>query len=208
MKNSQFMDFCRRWRRLALDMIIETLNGIDWLIRELIKAVDNHLGIVTLAVGAFVFIVYLSEKKDNKSNAAKLILQEIRYAEAKVRNYRVHHSYTFTEKILPTNNWNDNISLFVKDLKETELDLISKFYSNAAYLDDVLRAISDRHNKDVLEPPNPDKPVDASQIDTGNVPGPASDLIESISGVIESVFNTPASVKLTEIAEKKWFHLF
>jgi hypothetical protein len=189
-------------------MIMWLITRFDDYLSKVLWNIDNHQGTVTLVVGVFVFFIYRFQKKDRKSDAAKLVLQEIRYAEAKIRNYRVHHSYTFTEKILPTNSWNANIGLFVKDLKETELDLISVFYSNAAYLDDVLKTISDRHNRDVLEPADPNKPATASQIDTGSIPGPAKELIESISGVIESVFKTPTSTKLTEIAERKWYHLF
>lgn len=188
-------------------MITWLINGTDWLISIIAVYIDQHIGVITLLVGTFVFVVYLAQKKDHKRDAAKLILQEIRYAEAKVRNYRVHHSYTFTEKILPTNSWNANISLFVTELKETELDLISKFYSNAAHLDDVIKAISDQHIKNVLTPASPGLPPDASIMDTARMPGSASELIESISAVIESVFNTPTTKKLTEIAEKRWYQI-
>lgn len=48
---------------------------------------------------------------------------------------------------MPTNSWNNNIHLFVKELKETEIDLISKFYSNATYLDNLINKISDLRNQ-------------------------------------------------------------
>ncbi|KKU68704.1 MAG: hypothetical protein UX89_C0002G0029 [Parcubacteria group bacterium GW2011_GWA2_47_16] len=93
--------------------------------------IDNHQWWVTIVVGLVAVFLYFKARKDNERDAAKLILQEIRYADQKVRNYRTYNSYNFTEKILPTNSWNKNINLFIRKLTESELDLISKFFSSA-----------------------------------------------------------------------------
>lgn len=74
---------------------------------------------------------------------ASLILQEIRYAEARIRNYRKSNSYGLYEKLLPTDSWNNNIHLFVNDLEETELDLISTFYSKCCYIDILIEKIGE-----------------------------------------------------------------
>jgi len=81
--------------------------------RVLLAFVDNHDWIVTIVVSFVVVFLYYYGRKDAKRDAAKLILQEMRYADQKVRNYRTYDSYNFTEKILPTNNWHGNISLFI-----------------------------------------------------------------------------------------------
>ena len=50
-----------------------------------------------------------------------------------------------------------NINLFIKKLKESELDLISKFYSQTAYIDSVIKTISDNKNN-TLEVDSPLSP--------------------------------------------------
>jgi len=45
---------------------------------------NSNIGVVTLLVGLFAIYLYLKQKKDYKKNAAKLILQEVRYAEQKI----------------------------------------------------------------------------------------------------------------------------
>ncbi len=178
--------------------------GLDWLLNWVIRWSDEHTGAVALLGVGIAYFLYLRARKDGKRDAAKLIFQEIRYAEAKITAYRVHHSYTFTEKILPTNSWHKNIGLFVNDLDETELDRISKFYSNAAYLDEVIRTISDKYVNDALSPlPNP--PDGATRIETGNLPGPLGELIKAISDVIEGASQTTAGQKLHQISDDRWY---
>ena len=42
---------------------------------------NNNIGLITLVVGALAYFIYWKQKRDNKRNAAKIILQEIRRAE-------------------------------------------------------------------------------------------------------------------------------
>jgi len=173
----------------------------------------NNAGIITILVGLVAVILYYKARADSKSDAAKLILQEIRYADQKVRNYRTYNSYNFTEKILPTNSWNKNINFFIRALEESELDLISKFFSSATYLDEVIKAIADAQNRQFTQIDTPLADV------SGNIPiamgtGDLSEnawakkLIKTISGDIESIYNTPAADKLRKISEKKKFIFF
>src|SRR3989338_6744253 len=97
---------------------------------------DIFVSLSTLLVGGIAIYLYLKGKKDHKRDAARLILQEIRYAEEQMRNSgRGSRGYSLTARLLPTNSWNDNIHLFTKDLKETEIDMIGEFYSKAIYID-------------------------------------------------------------------------
>ncbi len=153
-----------------------------------------------------VFIYYLG-RKDSKKDAAKLILQEMRYADQKVRNYRTYSSYNFAEKILPTNSWHKNINFFIRDLTESELDIISKFFSSASYLDEVIKSISDMKNKEWTQPSMP--LVTPITMSTGVLSAPEKELIDAISKDIESIYNTPAADKLRRISEKRsWYLLY
>lgn len=107
---------------------------------------NNNIGLVTFFVGFIAIYLYLKQKKDNKREAAKLILQEIRYAEQQIRQHKNSNQVSFylADKILPTNSWNRNIHHFIKDIKEeSHIDLISKFYSNSQYIDSLIEKISE-----------------------------------------------------------------
>ena len=170
-------------------------------------SLSQYLGLITFIVGLGAVYLYLKQKKDAKREAALLILQEIRYAEQRVRNYRSYGSFSFNEKLLPTNSWHKNIHLFVKDLKETELDLISKFFSSAAYLDEVIQAAADHSNKTIIEPDTPivsegDIP---SRIASADLSAASQKLVEGVSKTIEYIYNTPAIDKLRSISVKPWY---
>ena len=170
--------------------------------------VDSHEWVVTVFVGFFAVFLYWRRRNDNSRDAAKLILQEIRYADQKVRNYRTYNSYNFTEKILPTNSWNRNINLFIRKLTESELDLISKFFSSATYLDEVIKAIADERNRTWYQVDTP--VIDSGAqvaVGTGGLDEGAKKLIETISKDIESIYNTPAADKLRNISEKRWYQI-
>lgn len=166
---------------------------------------NDNIGLITLLVGCFAIYLYLKARKDRKRDAALLILQEIRYAEQRVRNYRSYGSYSFTEKLLPTNSWHANINLFIKDLQEIDIDIISKFYSSAAYLDEVISEAADFQNKLILQPPTPIVGDVQTRIASAQLGAPAKELIEKISESIEYIYNTPTINKLRLIAEKKWY---
>ena len=106
------------------------------ILRHIQKFLNDNLGAITFLVGFIAIYLYIKQRIDKRRDAARLILQEIRYAEQQIRNSgRGARGYSLTSKLLPTNSWNDNIHLFIKDLKETQIDMISEFYSNATYID-------------------------------------------------------------------------
>ena len=184
------------------------INFFKWCVSHL----DNHEWVVTILVGLVAIYLYFKARNDNRRDAAKLILQEIRYADQKVRNYRTYSSYNFTEKILPTNSWNKNINLFIRELTESELDLISKFFSSATYLDEVIKSISESSNKSWIQVDTPRVIGDETQVAMGtgglSEKEPAKKLIEAISKDIESIYNTPAADKLRSISEKNRYLFF
>lgn len=181
---------------------------INSLLQTLLNIPEGHIGLITFIVGFFAIYLYLRQKKDTKREAALLILQEIRYAEQRVKNYRAYGSYSFAEKLLPTNSWNKNINLFVKDFKESEIDLISKFFSNAEYLDNALDTAAEFYNRQVLQPETPAGAPVKKALASKELSAPAQELLEGISQTIENIYNTPAIDKLRLISEKKWYALY
>ena len=116
------------------------------------------VALTTLIVGGVAIYLYLRQRKDNKRDSARLIIQEIRYAEQLIKNARdVGYVYALANKILPTNSWHKNIHHFIKNLGETDTDTISKFYSNVAYLDEAINYISEFVNKTIMLPPMPEE---------------------------------------------------
>lgn len=103
---------------------------------------NYFLTVVTFCVGGIAIFLYLKQRIDNKSNAAKIILQEVRRAEEIILSYQEHRHFRFTQKIIATDSWSQNIHHFVGELNQDELDKISNLYSTGAYLDGVIKKIS------------------------------------------------------------------
>jgi len=197
------------------------------MIGILIKSLNNTgvltliTGILTIIVGFSAIYLYIRQKREYKRDAASLILQEIRYAEQQIRNFKVLGSYPLSVKLLPTNNWNNHIHLFVKDFKETELDLISDFYAKSAYLDIVIANISDVKNKmlipknhfkgDLLKEESVDdkekKIIEQIKVRSTEFEFGSKQILNEVSQKIEFIYNTPAIDKLRTISIKQWYHL-
>lgn len=192
---------------------------------NILNFLNNNIGLITLLVGSYAIFLYRKQKRDNKKDAAKLILQEIRYAEQQIRIAKDHDfNYSLANKLLPTSSWPNNIHLFVNDLKEIEIDLISSFYSKASYIDILIKTISDfksnKENKQTigfLPQQIPMEPQQAPNQPSMLPPAVftqelsrigAQDIIIKITGGLEFIYNTPAIDKLRHIADRKWYHFF
>jgi len=193
---------------------------------EIFKYIQSFLniniGVITFSVGFFAIYLYAKQKKDYKREAAYLILQEIRYAEKQIRKYKEFNQYKLWDRLLPTNSWNKNINLFVKDLKETDIDLISDFYAKSAYVDIMIRKISDWKTQPLkpipiqtsLQQPS----ITAQQDVNSQVPNnqfllpldpmqKTQDILKEVSSNIENIYNTPVVERLRRISEKEWYSL-
>ena len=193
------------------------------------------VGLVTLFVGVFAICLYIKQRVDKKRDAARLILQEIRYAEQQIRNSGYgERRYSLASKLLPTNSWNDNIHLFTRDLKETEIDMIGGFYSKSTYIDFLITERSYQKLNQKFETLLPDKtqtvnytnfagagviqensfnqPVQEEIAKIIRIPNPnenvAIQLLNDISSQVEFIYNTPVVEKLRNISEKKWYQVF
>lgn len=108
-------------------------------------------------------------------------------------------------------------------MKETEIDMISEFYSQAAYIDSLIaeRSKQKLNQKFSVQPVSP---VGQSGAPTENItqqPTPQQiaqivqvpnlnelitmNLLTEFSSKIEFLYNTPAAEKLRQISERKWY---
>lgn len=172
------------------------------------------VALATLLVGGIAIYLYIKQKKDKKREIARLILQEVRYAEQAIKEYKRHLGYKLSDRLLPTNNWNSNIHMFVSDFSETDIDSISKFYSQISYIDIIIQKISDQKNDpEVIKKVNEEieKLKASGQFGKITIPmvSPMSDqILKETSLGVEFLYNTPAAEKLRNISKKKWYQLF
>ncbi|MFA6348541.1 MAG: hypothetical protein WCX30_03900 [Candidatus Paceibacterota bacterium] len=162
--------------------------------------------LATILAALVALLVYYFQKDDHKKNIAKLILQEIRYAEKQLKIARERGNvFLLTNKLLPTNNWYNNINLFVNDLEETDRDSISDFYSKTSFIDKTVSKISEFKTGQIIK-------KGVSEDATGTAPveiGLSADIIlKEVADQVELLYNTPAATKLREISAKKWCRLF
>lgn len=182
---------------------------------ETIKLFFNSnffIALVTFIVGSFAIFLYIKQKVIYKRNAASLILQEIRYAEQQIRNAkesvnRLH--YPLSIKLLPTNSWHENIHLFISQLKETDIDLISRFYAKAIYIDKLIAMISElkgpmrvivdqqtaQQNPQEAQPKN-QQTEPKKQEEIVSMKFFAQIILEEITNEVEFIYNTPVVEKL------------
>lgn len=164
------------------------------------------VGLMTIVVGVSAIYIYLKQKRDKRREAARLILQEIRYAEQQIRIFRGADRYELYIRLLPTNSWNENIHLFVKDLEEHEIDMISSFYARAKYIDYLI----EKRSQQIIEhtpfslPQNQGTPIPPQQ----NIQELVTvSLLQQVSSKVEFIHNTPVVERLRLVATKKWYQL-
>lgn len=104
------------------------------------QLVDFYNSITTLAIGIIAYLVYLSQKKDHKRDAASIILIELENAERQLQI--ILGSTSGGEQqlpqnilVMPNNSWNRYKYLFVKNFDQNEWDKITEFYSRCLRYD-------------------------------------------------------------------------
>lgn len=174
------------------------------------------VAMLTLFVGLMAYLLYLKQKSDYRKNIANLILQEIRFAEQRLREARDReHTYLLSDKLLPTNSWHANIHLFVSVLEENQVDTISKFYSRVEFLDHLIKEIGNdvafpKNNSSApvfIQPnnfPQAGNPVGTPNLQPVQIrigqENPAQAILKLVSKEIELVYNSPAVDALRNIA--------
>lgn len=186
----------------------------------LLDFLNKNLGLVSLVVGAFAYIVYWKQQQDNKRDAAKIILQEIRRAEDIIYDYKENGNYKFTKKIISTNSWAKNIHHFVGNLDADELDKISNLYSTGEYLDSIITKVSDSNFDESVKQyqsiinPNPTSTPAVTQTPVVNIAQsqqvvitqivpPWKSLLDQITFKHEMIYHSTIIEKLKKIAKQK-----
>ncbi len=98
--------------------------------------------LITLAAGIVAYIVYITQKKDSKKDAANTLLLEIQHAErsiSKVREYVRKGDLNIDVEVLQVNSWANHKHLFSRDFDKNEWDAITDFYNKAQLLDDAIK---------------------------------------------------------------------
>lgn len=93
--------------------------------------IHNFSGFTTLLASSVAWIVYSSQKKDKKVNAATVILSEIRLAEDKIDQIKglLERKAKDFPRVLPVNSWKIYSYLFASDFDEDQLKEINSFYN-------------------------------------------------------------------------------
>lgn len=101
------------------------------------------IALTALFVGFFVVVIYIFQKKDQKKNAANIILSEIRNAEKVLDEIKRVGSEEGLRNlfVMPTNNWNNYSHLFIKDFDSDEWNLMNDFYSKCTLTEKTLEVI-------------------------------------------------------------------
>lgn len=101
---------------------------------------ENWLNLLLVLVGLSAFVTYFWQKRDSKRAAATLLKSQIDSVEKSILQLKNDHdlgnqSVYNSGKILSENLWEKYKHLFVKELSQSEIDLIQRFFDNAEQIE-------------------------------------------------------------------------
>lgn len=100
--------------------------------------------LVTLAVGGVALIVYWLGKKNEKRNAAIIIVMDIRHAESVVVSILEKGMVDRnTKDVLTENNWGKYKHLFAADFSHDDFVAFNRFFESCAEMSDARRKIKE-----------------------------------------------------------------
>lgn len=114
---------------------------------------DYFMGLITLIVGLFVFVVYLSRRRDYRKDAANVILGEVRAAQDSLKRVQEHVARFQAENdplveigllpsdivLMPDQSWSKYKHLFTRKMDRHTYDSLANFYEKTIAYD---RAVS------------------------------------------------------------------
>jgi len=108
---------------------------------EIIQLLNTNAfaGLATIFTGAVAIGVYFYQKRDQKIQAARVLLLEIRTAEERIRRIKEKiesGSSGDMPSVFTTNSWSDYSHLFISDFDQDELALINSFYDYGSSIED------------------------------------------------------------------------
>ncbi|MFC1644997.1 hypothetical protein ACFL08_03150 [Patescibacteria group bacterium] len=99
-------------------------------------------GIATILTGAIAWFVYWLKKKNEKVQAARVLLTEIRIAEVnieKIKDKIDDGKSLDLPLVFPTRNWKKYAHLFISDFDQDELRMINSFYDYGEAIEDSIK---------------------------------------------------------------------
>ena len=101
---------------------------------------NNWLDVLLVLVGLSAFITYFWQKRDAKRAAATLLKSQIDAIEKVIIQLKSDHdlgnqSVYNSGKIISENLWEKYKHLFVKQLSQSEIDIIQRFFDNAELIE-------------------------------------------------------------------------
>lgn len=167
---------------------------IDLVPKKFGLYLDSNLfqSIITFSVWMLWFLayfIYKEQQKEKKEEIAKAIIFELREAEKNINDFKVlggvitvDNKWIFYTKIkiLSTNNWTNNIGMFIDILDEDDISILTSFYEGCEKLNRELLNIQNIKNLWILEK--------AKQIQRLKV-----DLLENI------IINNDAKIEITQL---------
>ncbi len=102
---------------------------------------NNFSGFTTILAGTIAWIVYYSQKKDKKTNAARIILSEILLAEERIEVVKdlLRRDLNQYPSVLPINSWKQYSHLFASDFDQSQLKEINNFYNTCEIIEDAIK---------------------------------------------------------------------
>jgi hypothetical protein len=105
--------------------------------------------IVIFLTGCIAFIIYFVNKRAEKKDAAKIIINEIRLAEKAINDIKNKKMIIELSLILPTNTWQYKKHLFLKHLDQDDINLIDDFYYKCIYAEQYRKMLFDIRNNSI-----------------------------------------------------------
>jgi hypothetical protein len=119
----------------------EVSNFINWLVSSSFFGINSwqDLGSIITSVGlAIALIGFWYRRYDEKRAKAALISDEIVNMERTANRCKESGQIKFYDVLLPTQTWLNYRTIFIKDLKPEELEVINKCYSIALTFDNAI----------------------------------------------------------------------
>lgn len=98
--------------------------------------------VVTLLVGGIALIVYWLTKRNEKRNAATIILMDVRHAEQVVLSILEKGAVdTFLKNIITENNWNKYKHLFASDFSQDDFSSFNRFFDSCIEMSEARKSM-------------------------------------------------------------------
>jgi hypothetical protein len=92
---------------------------------------ENFKNLATPIAGIVALVVYWMSKRNEKRNAATIVLMDIRHAEHVVQSILEKGAVdTFVKKIIAENNWSKYKHLFASDFSQDEFLAFNRFFES------------------------------------------------------------------------------